>query len=129
MSTTDQGSSDLSVAARRLSASLIEGLHLRLDLFAMELDEERRRISRLILSTLALSLALFMVFVCINVALLIVFWEEHRIPIALGMCGFYGALAAVLGLVIVRRVRRAAQAFAATREVLEKDRQTLRELP
>jgi len=129
MSTTDQGSSDLSVAARRLSASLIEGIHLRLDLLAIELAEERRRLSQLVLSTLALSLALFMVFLSINVVLLILFWEDHRVPIAIGMCGFYGALAAVLGLVIVRRIRRGAQAFAATREVLEKDAQALRELP
>jgi len=129
MSTRDQGSSDLSIAARRLSASLIEGLQLRLDLLALELGEERRRLSQLVLSTLALSLALFMVFLCINVALLILFWEEHRIPVALGMCGFYGALAAVLAFVIVRRIRRGAQAFAATREVLEKDAQALRELP
>jgi len=129
MPTADQGSSELSIAARRLSASLIEGLHLRLDLFALELGEERRRLSQLVLSTLALSLALFMVFLCVNAALLILFWDDHRIPIAIGMCGFYGALAAVLGLVIARRIRRGARAFAATREVLEKDRRTLRELP
>jgi uncharacterized membrane protein YqjE len=128
MSNTDQGSSDLSIAVRRLSASLIEGLQLRLDLLSLELAEERRRLSRLVLSSLALALAVFMVFLCINVALLIVFWEEHRVPIALGMCGFYGALAAALSLIIVRRIRGAAQAFSATREVLEKDRQTLREL-
>ena len=129
MSTTDQGSSDLSIAARRVSASLIEGIQLRLDLLALELAVERRRLSQLVLSTLALSLALFMVFLSINVVLLILFWEDHRIPIAIGMSGFYGALAAVLGLVIVRRIRRGARAFAATREVLEKDAQALRELP
>jgi uncharacterized membrane protein YqjE len=129
MSSTDEGSSDLSIAVRRLSASLIEGLQLRLDLLALELGEERRRLSQLVLSTLALSLALFMVFLCINLALLILFWEDHRIPIALGMCGFYGAFAAVLAFVIVRRIRRGARAFSATREVLEKDRLTLRELP
>jgi uncharacterized membrane protein YqjE len=128
MSTTDQGSSDLSIAARRVSASLIEGIQLRLDLLALELAEERRRLSQLVLSTLALSLALFMVFLSINVVLLILFWEDHRLLITLGMCGFYGALAAVLGLVIVRRIRRGAHSFAATREVLEKDHQTLREL-
>jgi uncharacterized membrane protein YqjE len=119
MPTADQGSSELFVSARRLSASLIEGLHLRLDLFALELGEERRRLSQLVLSTLALSLALFMVFLCVNAALLILFWDSHRVPIAIGMCGFYGALAAVLGIVIARRIR----------EVLEKDRRTIREIP
>jgi len=129
MPTADQGSSELSIAARRVSASLIEGLHLRLDLFALELGEERRRLSQLVLSTLALSLALFMVFLCVNAALLILFWDSHRVPIAIGMCGFYGALAAVLGIVIARRIRRGERAFAATREVLEKDRRTIREIP
>ena len=129
MSTTDQGSSEFSVAMRRLSASLLEGLHLRLDLFALELEEERRRLSQLVLSSLALSLALFGLLVSVNVALLILFWDDHRTAIAIGMCVFYGALAAVLGLVVLRRIRRGAQAFAATREVLEKDHHTLRELP
>ena len=129
MSTSDQSSSDLAIAARRLSASLIEGIHLRLDLLALELAEERRRLSQLVLSTLVLSLALFMVFLCVNAALLILFWDDHGIRIVIGMCGFYAALATALGLVIVRRIRRGAEAFAATREVLEKDHQTLRELP
>ena len=70
-----------------------------------------------------------MVFLCVNAALLILFWEDHRVPVAIGMCGFYGALAAVLALVIARRTRGVGRAFAATREVLEKDRQTLRGLP
>ena len=129
MSTTDQGSSDLSIALRRLSASLVEGLHLRLDLFGLELAEERRRVLQLIVSAVALSLALLMVFVCINAALLILFWDDHGISIVIAMGVFYAALAAVLGLVIVRRIRRGAEAFAGTREVLEKDHQTLRELP
>ena len=64
-----------------------------------------------------------------DAALLILFWEDHRVPIAIGMCGFYGALAAGLAFVIARRTRGIGRAFAATREVLEKDRQTLRELP
>ncbi len=129
MSTTDQGSSDLSIALRRLSASLVEGLHLRLDLLALELAEERRRLSQLVVATLALSFALFMVFVCINALLLILFWDDYGVSIVVSMAGFYASLAAVLGLVIVRRIRRGAEAFAATREVLEKDRHALRELP
>ena len=129
MSTSDQSSSDLSIAARRLSASLIEGIHLRLDLLALELAEERRRLLQLIVSAVALSLALLMVFVCINAILLILFWDDYGVSIVVSMAGFYAALAAVLGLVIVRRIQRGAETFAATREVLEKDRRALRELP
>jgi uncharacterized membrane protein YqjE len=129
MSPSDQNSSEFTTAARRVSASLVEGIHLRLDLFALELGEERRRISQIVLSTLALALALFMVFLCANVALLIVFWDSYRTPLALGMCGFYGLLSALLAFSIERRARRRSRAFEATRAVLEADRRTIRESP
>ena len=129
MSTADPASSELARAARRVSASVVEGIHLRLDLFALELGEERRRISHVVLTTLALALALFMVFVCLNGALLVVYWDTHRIPIVVGMCGFYGGLAAVLALAIALRHHRGRGAFEATRQILEEDRRTLRERP
>jgi uncharacterized membrane protein YqjE len=127
VSTADPTSSELASAARRVSASVLEGIHLRLDLFALELGEERRRLSHLVLTTLALALALFMVFVCLNAALLIVYWDTHRVPIVVGMCGFYGGLAAVLALVLALRHRRGRRAFEATRQILAEDRRTLRE--
>jgi len=119
---------DLSNAARRVSASLVEGVHLRLDLFAMEFDEERRRISLILLTTLAVALAGFMVFLCVNVALLIVFWDEWRVEVALGLCGFYSVLMLALAFANSRRTQKGARAFEATREVLEADRRGLREV-
>ena len=129
MSSVETEASEFATAARRVSASILEGVHLRLDLFAVELSEERRRASHLVLTTLALALALFMVFVCLNAALLVVYWETHRIPIVLGMCVFYGALAAVLALVLFRHHRRGDNAFAATRKTLAEDRRVFRERP
>jgi uncharacterized membrane protein YqjE len=129
VSSVETEASEFVTAARRVSASILEGVHLRLDLFAVELGEERRRASRLVLITLALALALFMVFVCLNTALLVVYWETHRIPIVLGMCGFYGALAAVLALALFRHHRRGARAFAATRKTLAEDRRMIRDQP
>lgn len=127
MSASGNDLSDLSNAARRVSASLVEGIHLRLDLFSLEFGEERRRVSMILLTTLALAFAGFMVLLCLNAALLIVFWDEWRVEVALGLCGFYSAV--VLGLVFAnaRRIRRGVRAFEATREVLESDRRSLRE--
>jgi uncharacterized membrane protein YqjE len=127
MSANQDNLSELGIAARRVSASLVEGIHLRLDLFSLEYAEERRRVSSILLTTLALALAGFMVFLCLNAALLVLFWDEWRIQVVLGQCGFYTAV--VLGLAIAnsRRVKRGAKAFEATREVLEADRRGLRE--
>ena len=69
MSNDHDDLSDLSTSARRVSASLVEGIHLRLDLFSLEFAEERRRVSMILLTTLALALAGFMVFLCVNAAL------------------------------------------------------------
>jgi len=127
MSASENDLSDLSTAARRVSASLVEGIHLRLDLFSLEFDEERRRVSMILLTTLALALAGFMVLLCVNAALLIVFWDEWRVETALGLCGFYSAIALLLVVANARRIRRGSRAFEATREVLESDRRSLRE--
>ena len=127
MHSHDREASEFSGAARRLSASLLEGVHLRLDLFALELAEERRRLREIVLGTLAAALAGFMVFLCANAALLIVFWEEHRIPVVLGMCGFYALLAGLVAVVIGRRAQQASRPFPATREILEADRRGLRD--
>jgi uncharacterized membrane protein YqjE len=129
MSNSEHEPSELGVAARRVSASLVEGVHLRLDLFALEFSEERHRVSMILLTTLALALAGFMVLLCLNAALLIVFWDDWRVEVALGLCGFYGMVVAVLAIMNVRRTRRGVRAFAATRDVLEADRHGLRNLP
>jgi uncharacterized membrane protein YqjE len=127
MPPSDQGSSEFANTARRVSSSLIEGVHLRIDLFALELAEERKRVSQVVLATMALALALFMLFLSANAALLIIFWEAHRTELALGMCGFYGLLSALLALMIGRRTRERTRAFSATRSVLETDGRHLRE--
>jgi len=127
MSATETDPSDLSTAARRVSASLVEGIHLRLDLFALEFGEERRRLSMILLTTLALALAGFMVFLCVNMALLVVFWDPWRVEVALGLCGFYSAMMLALVIANSRRIRRGARVFEATREVLDADRRNLRE--
>jgi len=127
MTANENDLSELTIATRRVSASLVEGIHLRLDLFSLEFAEERRRVSMILLTTLALALAGFMVFLCLNAALLIAFWDEWRIEVALGLCGFYSALTLALVLANSRRIRRGTRAFEATREILESDRRGLRE--
>lgn len=128
MTESNQHESELGAAARRVTASLVEGIHLRLDLFALEFAEERHRVSMILLTTLALALAGFMVFLCLNVLLLIVFWDSWRVEVASGLCAFYATLALALLVANKIRVRRGQRAFAATREVLESDRRVLRDV-
>jgi len=126
MSDRDTNAEELSAAGRRVAASVVEGIHLRLDLFALEFAEERRRVSMILLTTLALALAGFMLFLCLNAVLLIMFWDDYRMQVAYGLCAFYAAVVVILAVLNSRRVRRGAHAFEATRATLATDRRGLR---
>lgn len=114
--------------AGRVSASLIEGIHLRLELFALEMRQERDRIVELVVLCVVMALAAFLLLLALHVALLVVFWESHRVPIAVGMVAFY-ALVVLTSLLLLRRRRRAHdEPFAASTQVLDQDMEALRGL-
>jgi uncharacterized membrane protein YqjE len=114
--------------AARISASLIEGIHLRLELFALEMSQERDRIVERVVLCVVLALAAFLLLLCLHAALLVVFWESHRVQIAIGMVTFY-ALVVVASLLLLRRRSRAhEEPFTATHRVLNQDIEGLRDL-
>jgi uncharacterized membrane protein YqjE len=119
---------DVTRAASRLWAGILEAVHLRVELFALELGEEGKRVGELALSALAVAAAVFMTVLSLNVLLLAVFWDTHRIAVAVGSCVFYTLLAAAAGVFHRRRSRRRAPAFSATAAVLAEDERALREL-
>ncbi len=120
--------SDLGRAVTRLWASAVEGLYLRLELFGLELGAERQRITDLMLSALVVAFAIFMLVLSLNVALLVLVWDTHRVPVAIGLCVFYAALALGAAAYHFRRSRRASPPFAATTQVLADDERALRDL-
>jgi uncharacterized membrane protein YqjE len=126
VSDPEAADSGLSGSARRIGASVLEALNLRLSLFALEFGEEQARLSRLLLTAVAFAVAAMLLFISFNVTLLVVFWDTHRIALVCGMSGFYAALTLALGIWLNRQRRRTRQAFGATREVLERDLQSLR---
>jgi uncharacterized membrane protein YqjE len=119
---------DVTGTATRLWASAVEAVHLRLELLALELAEERKRITDLVLSALMVAFAVFMLFLALNVALLVLLWDTHRDGVAVGMCVVYALLAAGFGLYHRHRHRRTGPPFAATTAVLAEDERALREL-
>ena len=120
--------SDLAPTVSRLWGSVLEGLHLRIELFSLELGEERRRLTGLALSALIAVFALFMVFLSLNLLVLALFWDTHRVAVAAGSCALYALLAAAAWIYHVLRSRRQAAPFAATSAVLAEDERALREL-
>lgn len=120
--------SELGTVAGRVWASAFEGLHLRLELLALELGDERRRLTGGLLLAVVAVLAGFMGLVSMNVALLALYWDTHRVGIAVGSCIVYVLLAAGAALALKRRSRRASAPFATLAKVLADDERALRDL-
>lgn len=127
MAIGESGSSDQGQASspRRLGAAFLGLLHSHVELFGIELQEQKARtVSLLLFAGLALVFALLLL-VGLSALVLIVLWDSYRLAGILGLCGFY----ALAGLFCALRLKAAifdeSSPFNATLEELANDRERL----
>jgi uncharacterized membrane protein YqjE len=115
----------LRAALGNLGASVLGLVHTRLELAALEFEEERHRaVERVALLLVAI---LFFAFALLVGSLIVVayYWEEHRLPALIGVTLAYLAV----GFLALWRVHRIGQVvtkpFAGSLAELERDRQWL----
>jgi uncharacterized membrane protein YqjE len=108
-------------ATGRVAASLLEGLHLRFELLALELGQERDRLIEGVVLCLVIALAAFMLLLCANLALLVLFWDAYRVEVVVGLVAFYAGVLLVSMLWLRRHRAAGEEPFAASRQVLEQD--------
>jgi uncharacterized membrane protein YqjE len=113
-------------AFRVLGESLLATVQDRLELFSVELQEEK---FRLILTFVWISAAVFtamMAIVFASLTLVYLFWESARLAVLGGLTVFYaGALIAII-LAFRRYIARQPSPFSATRQEIGKDRACIR---
>lgn len=126
MPAAPSGSSGLLAAARTLGDSLLGLLQDRLELFAVELQEEK---FRLIHTFIWISAALFAAMMTIMLASLTVvylFWESARLAVLAGLTGLYGAALVAIIVALRRYLARQPSPFAASRQEMTEDRACIR---
>ncbi len=110
---------------RRILAHGIGLAGTHLELFGLELQDALQRfLGHLILGVIAIILG----GLCLALAailLLIIFWDSHRIAVALGLTLVYGAAALACVAYLRYRLRHAADLFPATCAELARDRKAL----
>lgn len=112
-------------SARRLGAALLGLLQGHIALLAHELEDQRNQALRaLLLGGLCFSFALLLLF-GLSVLLLVIFWDSHRLAVAIGLCVFHGAGLLACGTWLVQSLRHAEAPFSATLEELQRDREKL----
>lgn len=111
---------------RAIASNVVALLRSHLELFAIELQEEKARVNRLSMLVLAAIVTGGTGFLFLNLTIVYVKSEDWRRPILLGLAVFYLIAFAVIYLVIRRRVSRAAMPFSETIYEFKKDRECLR---
>jgi uncharacterized membrane protein YqjE len=127
METTANHNSTPASAGYRAASTLLRLGANRVELFALELEEERERMRRA--AILAVVAAVFGVLagVAFTVALVLLLWQYSAVLALIAPAAAYGAIAAVL-FNRLKTLQREWRSFEATREQLKKDRAALESL-
>ncbi|WP_324002837.1 phage holin family protein [Pseudomonas aeruginosa] len=110
---------------RRFGAAFLGLLHGHVELFGIELQEQKVNTLRLLLfAGLALVFALLLL-VGLSLLVLIVFWDTNRLAAALGLCLFYVIGSLFCGWRLYQSINDESSPFSATLEELANDRERL----
>ena len=108
---------------RGLFGSLFDLAGRRLELLALEAQEEKDRLLDLIFRAALIIVLSWMALVCATATLVVAFWDQHPVTVLVVVTLGYGGAAALLALSLRRRLRQASRPFASTIEELRKDRE------
>ncbi|TDF85663.1 phage holin family protein [Pseudomonas sp. H9] len=112
-------------SSKRLGAAVLGLLHGHVELFGIELQEQKARtLSLLLFAGLALVFTLLLL-VALSALVLVLLWDTYRLAGVIGLCVFYGLAAVFCGLRLKAAVYDESSPFSATLEELAKDRERL----
>ena len=121
MSETPQTEDGLLAPVTRLLKTLVNLLENRLELFLVEVQEERVRLVEVLLLAAMGGLAALMTLILITLTVVVIFWENHRVLVLVLFTLAYATTAAVAFWTLRSRLNRW-RAFTATLEQIKKDR-------
>lgn len=121
------GADNLRFAAslKRACAVMWQGLEYRIELMATEFRADRRRLIVLALLAQTALFTAFMTLICLNVLVLAVFWNTHRLAVSVILASAYLLVTVVLIVCIRWRLKTAPRPFQATLDELKRDRAAL----
>jgi uncharacterized membrane protein YqjE len=113
-------------SAKNVLNTALAGVENRIELFLVELREERFRVFDVLLLGFAGAMLGFMALLTVTVTLVVIFWDSARVPVLIVLSACYSL--ATIGILWQLKVRlRNWSSFSATLEELKKDRACLEE--
>lgn len=116
----------LFVSLKALSANLLGIVQTRLELLSTDIAEERERIVTLLVLALAALFSIGVGVVLLAILVVVALWESNRLFALGGMIVFFLMTGAIIGWVVLSRLRSSPRPFDASISELTKDRQELK---
>jgi uncharacterized membrane protein YqjE len=110
---------------KRILDTLLATAQNRVELFAVELQEEKCRLIEAILCTAAVAACGMMTLSLATFTIVVLFWEQGRLAVLGGLCALY-LLGTVLAWRALQKRLKARSAFADTLGEIRKDRECLK---
>ncbi|MDF5939730.1 phage holin family protein [Pseudomonas aeruginosa] len=110
---------------RRFGAAFLGLLHGHVELFGIELQEQKANTLRLLLFAGLAPVFALLLLVGLSLLVLIVFWDTNRLAAALGLCLFYVIGSLFCGWRLYQSINDESSPFSATLEELANDRERL----
>lgn len=120
-----EASSGLMGSARRLLATLVSIASTRLELLANELQEERLRLTQMLLFALCALFCFGMGILLLTVFVVALFWDDHRLAALGALSALFFALGTLVALLLRSKAQSKPRLFSASLAELSKDRQQL----
>ncbi len=115
----------LFVSLKALSANLLGMVQTRLELLSTDIAEERERIVTLVVLALAALFCIGVGVVLLAILVVVALWESNRLFALGGMIVFFVMSGAILGWIVMNKLRSQPRPFDASISELAKDRQEL----
>jgi uncharacterized membrane protein YqjE len=116
-------------SVKQVLATLLSMVNTRLELFAIELQEEVQRIAVSLLWSLAALFALGIGCFLATLTLIIIFWDTHRVLVAISATAAFFGFALFAIWIVVKRVRNHPPLLQGTLSELKRDQEVLRSRP
>ncbi|WP_047552156.1 phage holin family protein [Methylotenera sp. G11] len=123
--TPHQPAEGLLNSLKNLTVTLIAIIHTRLELLSTDLEEGRERFISLLAMAFVSLFSLCFGAVLLTILVVVVFWDTHRLLVLGSLTGLFLITGAVLGAVVVSKLKSMPRMFEASLAELIKDHQEI----
>jgi uncharacterized membrane protein YqjE len=110
----------------QLAARLLGMAHTRVQLLALDLEEERRHFLAMLVLILLAAFCLGLAVTLLTTLLIVACWDSHRLWVLLGLAMGYGCAGVLTVWCTARRMREKSSPFATSLAEMRSDTQQLR---